>query len=302
MVEKACIKERTVHGKKNFPLCVYHNVCSKQNVLDYHWHDEAEFIYLVSGEVTFYIDAVSTALKAGEALFVKSGQIHSGRMERPGNCDYYSIVFNMEMLDNADLGDSRDLYINPLAAGVCSLPQFYSGADGAGGKYVINKLASIVSAFFEKPPAFEIYIMSQLYAVVAYMAARGKIQFERKSAERFESYKKERFRQVLEYIHQNYKRKISIEDMARQVSLSPFHFSRFFKAVSGKTPIEYLNEYRIDQASHMLLCSNDKIMEIAFECGFSNFSYFIKLFKESKGCTPGEYRSKFEIRNPKIKQ
>lgn len=104
MVGRECIKERRVHGNKDFPLCVYRNVSDKKDVLDYHWHDEAEFIYLVSGNAVFYIDAVPIRLGEGEALFVKSGQIHSGRMEYPGKCEFYSIVFDLKILDNANSG------------------------------------------------------------------------------------------------------------------------------------------------------------------------------------------------------
>jgi AraC-like DNA-binding protein/quercetin dioxygenase-like cupin family protein len=294
MVERACMKERTVHGKKNFPLCVYRNVCNKQNVMDYHWHDEAEFIYLVSGNVTFYLDASPLKLESGEAIFVKSGQIHSGRMESPGSCEFYSIVFDMAMLDSSDLGESRDAYINPLIAKRYSLPRFYNDSDDKCGRYILNRLSSISMAFFEKAPAYELSIISSLYAIIARIAACGRIELESKIPDEWDNYKKDRFKHVLEYIHLNYKRKISVEDLAQQVNLSPFHFSRFFKTISGKTPVEYLNEYRIDQASHLLISSNDKIMDVAFDCGFSNFSYFIKIFKKIKGCTPSDYRKKVD--------
>lgn len=297
MIEKACIKERTVHGKKNFPLCVYHNTSSKQNALDYHWHDEAEFIYLVSGNVDFYVDAAPVRLKAGQAVYIKSGQIHSGRMESGGSCEFYSIVFNLSMLDSEDLGESRDAYINPLIAKRYSFPQFYSDRDDRYGRYVISRLGSISMAFFQKAPAYELEIVSNLYAIVARLAACGRLELEADISCEWDGYKKDRFKRVLEYIHTNYKRRITVADMARHVSLSTFHFSRFFKTISGKTPVEYLNEYRIDQASHLLLSSNDKIMDIAFECGFPNFSYFIKLFRKYKECTPSNFRNKIDSAN-----
>jgi AraC-like DNA-binding protein len=294
MVEKNCIKERVVHGKKNFPLCVYRNVSDKQNVLDYHWHDEVEFIYLVSGNAVFYVDAVPIHLCAGEALFVKSGQIHSGRMKYPGKCEFYSIVFNLNLLDSENLGDSRDAFIRPLIAKRYALPQIYRDNDNDLGRFVTNKLNFIALAFFEKAPAYELAIISSLYAIISRIAACGMLELVANFPNEWDDYKKERFRRVLEYIHANYKQKITIENMAKQVNLSPFHFSRFFKTVSGKTLVDYINEYRIDQSSHLLISSNDKITDIAFECGVPNFSYFIKLFRRFKGCTPSEYRKRID--------
>jgi AraC-type DNA-binding domain-containing proteins len=299
MVERACIRERREHGKKDFPLCVYHNTREKQNVMDYHWHEEAEFIYLVSGNVEFCVDGEPVQLKAGQAVFIKSGQIHSGRMEPSARCEFYSIVFNLNILDSEDLGDSRDAYINPLISKRYSFPQHYSDSDDRYGRYVTSRLGAICLSFLEKGPAYELEIVSLLYAIVARLAICGKLELETTIPCDWDGYKKERFKSVLDFIHTNYKRRITVDDMARQVSLSTFHFSRFFKTISGKTPVEYLNEYRIDQATHLLLTSSDKIMDIAFECGFPNFSYFIKLFRKYKSCTPSDFRRKIESAYPK---
>lgn len=294
MVERAYIHEQRAHGKKDFPLCVYHNTCNKETVMDYHWHEEAEFIYLVSGNVEFCVDGEPVQLNAGQALFIKSGQIHSGRKEPAERCDFYSIVFSLNILDSEDLGGSRDAYINPLIAKRYSFPQHYSDSDDRFGRHVINKLGAICLAFQEKGPAYELEIISLLYAIVARLAVCGRLELETTISCDWEGYKKERFKSVLDFIHTNYKRRITVDDMARQVSLSTFHFSRFFKTISGKTPVEYLNEYRIDQATHLLMTTSDKIMDIAFECGFPNFSYFIKLFRKYKSITPSDFRKNVE--------
>ena len=61
--------------------------------------------------------------------------------------------------------------------------------------------------------------------------------------------------------------------------------------MTGKPPIEYLNEYRIEKAVRKLRLTNLSITDIAFSCGFSDLSYFIKTFKKTKGVSPGKYRS-----------
>ena len=71
------------------------------------------------------------------------------------------------------------------------------------------------------------------------------------------------------------------------------YFCRFFKSVIGKTPIDYINNYRIEKSVELLVTTNDKILNICYSVGFDNFSYFIKTFKKIKNCTPSEYRTTY---------
>ena len=62
--------------------------------------------------------------------------------------------------------------------------------------------------------------------------------------------------------------------------------------MTGKTPIEYLNEYRIEKATRKLRLTDMSVTDVAFSSGFSDLSYFIKIFKKTKGVSPGKYRSR----------
>jgi AraC-like DNA-binding protein len=102
----------------------------------------------------------------------------------------------------------------------------------------------------------------------------------------------------LNYIKENYHERICIDDLANVVNLTRYHFGRFFKSLTGQTPIDYINYFRINQAVRLLEDENRKIMDIALEVGFDNFSYFIERFKIYKKCTPSEYRkSVFQARS-----
>ena len=59
--------------------------------------------------------------------------------------------------------------------------------------------------------------------------------------------------------------------------------------MTRRTPIDYLNYYRIEQATYQLLQSDATVTEIAYRCGFNDLSYFIRAFKKYKGITPGRY-------------
>lgn len=81
-----------------------------------------------------------------------------------------------------------------------------------------------------------------------------------------------------------------MEEIADAAGLNVQYFCRYFKKNTGKTVTEYINEIRINHAAKMLLESEDKIIDIAGQCGYDNVGYFIKRFRQCKGITPSDYR------------
>ena len=94
------------------------------------------------------------------------------------------------------------------------------------------------------------------------------------------------------YIQQRYAEKITLEDIAEAGMVCRSACCTIFREYLGKTPIEYLNEYRISKSTDMLRESRENITHIASACGFSNSSYFTETFVKLMKCTPRDYRSK----------
>lgn len=98
---------------------------------------------------------------------------------------------------------------------------------------------------------------------------------------------------ALRYIHENFGKPITIEETAELVGIPPAPFGRFFKKHTGNAFKDVLNEVRLGSASRLLIDTNQSVNEIAYRCGFNNLSYFNRLFKSFKHCTPKEFREKF---------
>lgn len=92
------------------------------------------------------------------------------------------------------------------------------------------------------------------------------------------------------YMNSNFQEKITIEDLATRVNLSTGHFSKIFKTITTKTPIEFLHEIRLQKAKTLLINSDKSITEIAIECGFNTPSYFASSFQEHYKMTPSSFR------------
>ncbi len=95
---------------------------------------------------------------------------------------------------------------------------------------------------------------------------------------------------VLEYIDSNYGQTITLNELSRIAGMSPKYFCSYFHSIIHRTPIDYLNYYRIERACSELSTSDLTLTEVAYRCGFSDVCYFIKTFKRYKGITPRRYR------------
>lgn len=95
-----------------------------------------------------------------------------------------------------------------------------------------------------------------------------------------------RLQRVFSYLIEHYKEDISLQRIADVAHLSPTSFCRYFKGITGKTFLDVVNEYRIQNACQLLKKKQLSVSQIAFESGFNDVPYFNKLFKRLKGVNP----------------
>ncbi|MEH7379024.1 AraC family transcriptional regulator [Bacillus sp. JJ1533] len=92
------------------------------------------------------------------------------------------------------------------------------------------------------------------------------------------------------FIRMNFSEDISVEEISRKLHVHPSHLMRTFKKEKGMTISHYRNLIRIKEAKDLLANSNLSLIEITFIVGFKNQQYFSRVFKESEGVTPKEYK------------
>jgi AraC-like DNA-binding protein len=103
----------------------------------------------------------------------------------------------------------------------------------------------------------------------------------------------DRIKKVCSYIEQNFQDKIKVKDVADLLNMTETTLSRLMKQRTGRSFVDFVNDYRIGFASRWLTETNQTIAEIAFRCGFFNISNFNRIFRKSKACTPVQYRENF---------
>lgn len=100
-----------------------------------------------------------------------------------------------------------------------------------------------------------------------------------------------RLQRVLEFVEAHLESDISVVDLASTAALSRFHFTRAFKATTGKTPRQHVSERRLKLAKSLLARNGRSLIEIALACNFSSQANFSRAFRRATGVTPGEYRA-----------
>ena len=272
-------KESKSHGTSEFPVGYYYvNHLHPQYTMPYHWHEELEFIHIIEGEFEVTIDENSRLARPGDILIVNSGCLHGGI---PHDCTYECIVIPCSIL----LGKSfASPFLDKLNRCELRLDEYYP--------YDPNKIYSLMEEFFRIIRGItvkqELIAIGLLNQIIGYIYSENRYVIP-DQAERSKHKNIYLLKNVLDYIDHNYSNKIELNDLARITGMSPKYFCRFFFEMTSRTPIDYVNYYRIERACYQLITTNDSITEISLSCGFNDISYFIKTFKKYKGKSPKQY-------------
>lgn len=283
------LKEDRVHGDIMFPLAAYWiELPSGSHVLDTHWHEEAEFFMLLEGEILFQVDTDYFPLRPGEAVFIESGDIHAAYVAKEGPCKFCALVFHPDLLASAQFDAIQQTVIVPLQEKRQSFPRHITPAV-PWQQELLHQLERMMEAYDNKMPGFEAFMKGTLLIMLSQIAIEGR-SVNHTQSENADSTKINRLKKVILYIQDNYQEPIRTRDLSELIPMSEGQFCRFFKSMTRKTPVDYINSYRVRQAAELLQQSERKISDIAMDVGFDNVSYFIKVFRKAMKCSPSEFR------------
>ena len=165
------------------------------------------------------------------------------------------------------------------------------------GLAITGKTNELIAKKLEKlihKENFEIII--GLFEILSILSESNEISFVNNEAYTLaaDESKNDRLSEVYQYVKENYKEDISLNEIAKIANVTPTSFCRMFKLKTKKSFIEYLNEIRVSHACKLLIETDMGMSEIAYECGHKTASNFNRLFKKLTGTTPKEYKKKAE--------
>ncbi len=277
------LHEKKQHGTIDFPF-EYHHLTSHhpRYQMDYHWHAEYEMIRVLSGCLDMTLDENHLRVNPGELVFIHGGILHSGL---PTDCEYECLVFDMNAFLKQNPA-SCTAYIQRILNHSAMVYHHFST------KYenIHQITGEIFQGMAEQKPGYELTVFGLFYRFFGQVFAEhlylDNIPRTRKGYRRIIQLKN-----VLDYIDSNYTSSISLEQLAAVSSMSPKYFCRFFREMTHRTPMDYLNHQRVEHACYELSTTDHSVTDVAYNCGFNDLSYFIKTFRRYKGITPGQYQT-----------
>ncbi|TYP78018.1 AraC family transcriptional regulator [Paenibacillus methanolicus] len=297
-MDRATLKESRIHGHALYPLSIYPIDCpADQPLLDLHWHDELELLLVTSGQAVFRVDVTDYEVSAGEAIFVASGDLHSGYVKGEAACAFVAVVFHPDLLGGGTIDLTQEQYIQPVVRKKWAVPVHLKREDPLAAD-ILDMTEQLIELNTDRPPVYELTTRGLLLIMMAKLYRLGTPATGERSRPHSDDYRIERLKTVLHYIHEHYAEPVKLGDLAAQVAMSEAYFCRFFKSITAKSPLEYVNQYRVRQAAVLLRETDKKTMEIALDVGFNNLSYFIGVFKQHFGMTPAAYRKRQQEREP----
>ncbi len=248
-----------------------YGVNESTNTIDAHWHEWLEVIYILEGEMTIEYEGGLFNVKKGEVCVIGSQALHK-------------IVGAKGVYRFQCLHINNGFIIKNINSVVFSNKIFKINETEVFLKYFNN----IVALINEKNAVAIMKYKANILLLLSHCIEEKKLD----KNENGNSPYSDSFTRILFYINIHFKEQLSLNDLSREYNYTPQYISSLFKKYLDVTFHTYLTKVRLDRAKFMLFSSNNKIIDIAYECGFPSEQSFIAQFKKVYGLTPASYRKK----------
>lgn len=270
----------TVKYEKNLPARIlYQEKPGWRSRTKLHWHKEIELLYIIQGSLILTRNGRRTVLNTDDIVVINSEEIH---------------------IVDVDDNDRVNAYL-VLQLSYEYAKQFYKKLDTVffdidrdekakeSLKQAMRNLTELNAGDDEFAPLKENVELNKIYyTLLKYCKHQKRVSINKSNNANFRYAKI-----VIEYIGDNYRDEITLNDMAALVGLSPAYFSKYFKSVTETSFVTYLNTVRLEHALKDLVTSNVSVMDAALENGFPNVKSFISMCKKVYGATPTQCKKKY---------
>ena len=252
-----------------------------------HWHNSFELIEVVEGKFFCNVDGSEFLINKGNICIINRGRLHHIYTEDHNafKCRKKTIIFNPDYFIKDE--NIYEKYILPLLEKDAFAHIQFNIKKGIG--LDINTLMKEIEALEdEKPIGYELEEYSLIYKVIRYLYLA--YQSSKQSIHTAYDANVQIQRNMTSFIHEHFGSKIGLEDIAEAGQVSKSTCIRLFHKYTGKSPIDFLNNYRLQMSAEKLVTTSEQITEIAYSCGFGQPSYFNRLFLKEYNMTPNQYR------------
>lgn len=251
-----------------------------------HWHDEIELVYVFKGRISSTCNLNNIIAEAGDFIFINSNEFHDySVLEAP--ISLYCAVIDLSLLQGRYLNSYDSQYITASQ----KIAIFNNHISNS--KPMKDFFMSIWAENKQRNIGYEYAIKSNIYGIFS-LLIRSYMKYTITSKENsHRNQNVHKINKVIKYIEEHYQEEITLDDMANTLNFNRYYFCRFFKEITGVTPAEYVNNFRIHQAIS-IMCNYPElsITMIAMKSGFNDPNYFSRIFRSITGFTPSNYKAR----------
>lgn len=251
-----------------------------------HSHPSAELIYIVKGKYNFSANGSNYIAEEGDMILFRSHVLHTISCERDQEMCYYVLKLHPNLIFDTLLGDENTY--NSLF--FLSSNREENCVFKYGGKY--DRLWNDIALFSRSSDIVDRLKARNSVSLMILNILQNEGKGDNKLSEKNEI-RRDNAKQIYDsilYIDAHFSEPITPVICAEQLGMSYSMYARCFKSVTGKSFKEYLTDIRMQKAEKMLITNNIPITDIAFMCGYSTSSHFIKEFRKRKDISPLKFR------------
>lgn len=255
----------------------------------YNWHNDLELFLVLNGEVEVCANGVTTILETDDIMLINSNIGHATLARKP---DSIAMVLHIDPIFLKDYYENLEFLSFDL----------WSSKESRNEKPFVlirDYLSKMILSYGKQEPEqkllFESSFYSFLHTIILHFPPK-----EIQSLTLMTNQKKfDAIDKMIKYINKNYKKKITLNRLAKESGYNSSYVSQLFKSNLGINFYDYLTRIRLREATRELSQSENKILEIALENGFPDIKAFNSAFKDNFGKSPTEYRKQLNSENRK---
>lgn len=231
-----------------------------------HWQDSPELLYFAEGRGEVVSDVSREEFQAGDVAWINSGSLHTIRALTE-QCAYYCLIVDRDFLEEQGIlaEDSRvRLKIR----------------DGR----LQGFLEQIRGELQEQSPLYQANIRACL--IQMWVHAYRSYQDSPRVVTPAQNRRIRMVKKAIRYLQEHFAEELTVDQISQAAGFSKYYFSRGFKEITGRTVVDYLNMIRCSHARKLLSSGRYNVSESAQRSGFTNLSYFTKIYKQYMGGLP----------------
>ncbi len=278
--------ERVHYNKIDFPAYIRLGILSHypNYTAEGHWHDDIEFIAVISGSIEYNVNGEIINMKKGEGIFVNARQFHYGFSAAHEECIFLCILFHPMLLCTTQFVEQK--FVLPIISND-ALPYHKLSANIPWQAHILMHLKEMYDTC--ESDTTQLRALSLIHALWEILYTHLNIKT---SNEPVRNHHLTALRSMIFFIQTHYQEKIGLADICKTGNVGKTTCSAIFMKYTNQTPIRYVTGFRLPKGIELMTSTDMTLAEISYEIGFSGASYFTETFRKCFGLSPREYRKR----------